>query len=100
MACAHEDFMATVDVARVAANEITGPIEGFYAEIHLHCAHCAEPFVFRGVPVGLSQARPMMSADATELRVPCLPQSADPHFGMGIPGFVARVRDGETSTSN
>lgn len=29
-----------------------------------------------------------------------LPQSADPHFGLGLAGFAARVREGEPGAAN
>lgn len=99
MTCEHEDFAAFVDVARVTSEE-GGPVAGFYAEVRVECVQCAEPFVFRGLPVGLSQAQPCISPDGLELRVPCLPQSADPHFGLGLPGFAARVREGEPGARN
>lgn len=99
MTCEHEDFVATVDVARITEVE-EGTVAGFYAEVRIHCVVCDEPFVFRGLPIGMSQAEPRMSPDGTEVRLPILPQSADPHFGLGLAGFIARVREGMAGSGN
>lgn len=90
--CEHEDFLAEVAVQRITETE-GGPVKGFYAEVQVWCAKCQEPFVFRGMPIGMAQSEPRMSPDGTEARLPVIPQSADPHFGLGLAGFIARVRE-------
>lgn len=96
--CQHEHFEAHVEVSRLTDD--AGRLTGFAAEVRIHCGQCGERFVFRGAPVGMTPAGPAMSPDGTELRVPILPQSADPHFGLGLPGFVARVREADEGSDN
>jgi hypothetical protein len=91
--CLHEDFMATVEVVRRTEIE-DGPVVGYMAEVHVRCAVCDEPFRWIGVPAGMKATQPMCSADETELRAPVRPASADPDFGMGIPGFAIAVHSG------
>lgn len=100
MTCEHEDFSAVVEVNRLAASDDDPTIVGYSADVRVECASCGERFVFVGAPVGLLPTKPACSVDGLELRVPLRPQSADPHFGMGLAGFAARVREGETATSN
>lgn len=86
-ACPHEDFVAEVDVNRLSTTE-GGPIDAYAADVRVRCAACDEPFRWIGVPAGMSGARPMCSVDETELHAPLRPASADPDFGLGIPGFA------------
>lgn len=97
MTCLHEDFAAVVDVIRIDNGK---GLEGLSVEVRVSCLQCDEPLVFRGCPVGLSQAEPMINPDGTELRAPARMQSHDPHFGLGLPGFIARVRDADIGTNN
>lgn len=97
-ACRHADFDAVVDVARVLS---TGPAAGepdpdtmpvaYVAEIQIKCAGCGEPFRFTGCTAGLSYAEPRVSVDEATLHAPIRPASADPDFGMGLPGFAVRA---------
>lgn len=89
-ACPHESFAATVDVGRLLEQE-GGPVVAYRAEVRIRCEGCGEPFRFTGVQAGLSDCRPMCSVDETELRAPIRPASADPDFGLGIPGFAVAV---------
>lgn len=100
MTCLHEDFIARVDVIRLQKTEDNPEIHGYTCEMKVECADCHEPMVFVGVPVGLLPNRPTMSPDGLELRTPIRPQSSDPHFGLGIPGFIARVAEGEMASDN
>lgn len=100
MDCTHQDFVANVDVNRLTASDDDPTVIGYSADVRIECLACHEPFVFVGAPVGMLRTTPCMSVDGTELRAPIRPQSSDPHFGMGLAGFVARVRAGEVSTSN
>lgn len=95
--CPHEDFVAVVDVIRI---DNGGGLEALSVEVKVHCQECGEPLVFRGLPIGLDQRQPMISPDGTELRAPGRMQSHDPHFGLGLPGFVARVREGAPEGRN
>jgi hypothetical protein len=85
--CPHENFDAQVVVARLTKEE-GGPVVGYSADITVRCADCEEPFRWTGVPGGHSPRQPMCSPDETELRAPLRPASADPDFGMGLPGFA------------
>lgn len=95
--CEHPDFAAFVEVNRLTASDDDPTVVGFTAEIRIECAVCSEPFLFRGVPVGMLPYRPAMSVDRMELRVPISPRGADESFGRNIPGFTveAYVRDPE-----
>lgn len=68
---------------------------GYMAEIRVHCANCDERFRWIGVEAGMMPSRPMCSVDETELHAPLRPASADPDFGLGIPGFAVRFREAE-----
>jgi hypothetical protein len=91
--CPHEGFDAVVEVNRLTS-EPDGPVTAYSADIRIGCAQCGEPFRWTGVQAGLMPDRPMVSVDETQLRAPIRPASADPDFGLGIPGFAVRLRDG------
>jgi hypothetical protein len=90
--CLHEDFDAFVGVGRITASETDPTVIGYSAEIRVNCRACGEPFRWTGVPAGLSPRQPMCSVDETELRAPLRPASADPDFGLGLPGFSVNHR--------
>lgn len=91
--CSHENFGASVEVARLTACEGDAHPEAFTADIKAWCADCGEPFRWIGVQAGMHPGRPMCSVDETELRAPLRPASSDPDFGLGIPGFAVTWRD-------
>lgn len=92
-ACPHPGFTADVVVNRVGeAETVDGLPRAYMADIRVECAHCGEPFRWVGVPAGLSFDRPMVSVDERELHAPLRPASADPDFGLGIPGFAIGYR--------
>lgn len=91
-ACAHEEFEVWADINRLSEEE-GGPIHAYSADIRIRCKDCQEPFRFIGVPAGVLGDRPACSVDETELHAPIRPASADPDFGLGIPGFaIQQVR--------
>jgi hypothetical protein len=98
--CEHPDFVARVECNRVARSDDDPTIIGYAADLHIECASCGEPFIFFGAPVGLMPDRPTISADGLELRTPIRPQSADPNFGLGLTGFIARVLEGNPGRNN
>lgn len=103
--CLHPDFAVFVDVGRILPDgsdesDMTIPPAGYVAEILVQCAACDERFVFVGAPVGGMPDKPCISPDGLELRAPLRPQSADPHFGLGLAGFIARVQEGEAGHAN
>ena len=93
--CEHPDFMAQVEVNRLSVEE-GGPLSGYSASVRVWCVHCNEPFVFHGygLPVGIRPDRPTLSATGEEVHLPLRPQSSDPAFGLGMPGFAMRVEGG------
>jgi hypothetical protein len=89
--CPHEDFEVWAEVNRLSSTE-GGPVDAFAADIKINCANCGESFRWIGLEAGLMPSRPMVSVDETQLRAPIRPASADPDFGLGIPGFAVRMR--------
>lgn len=93
-ACPHRDFTANVAVNRIGEAESTdGLPRAYMADITVACADCGEPFRWCGVPAGLNFSHPTVSVDETELHAPLRPASADPDFGMGLPGFAIQYRE-------
>lgn len=92
--CAHENFDAIVDVNRLTASDNDPTVVAYSADIKVNCRDCGEPFRWTGVPAGASPRQPMCSVDETELRAPLRPASADPDFGMGLPGFSVQYKEG------
>jgi hypothetical protein len=89
--CLHENFDATVAVNRIAED---GQVPHAYiADIRIECADCHEPFRWSGLRAGVSFAKPRVSVDERELHAPLRPASADPDFGMGLPGFAINYRE-------
>lgn len=93
-ACPHENFTAAVTVDRIIDDTDQTVMTGCYAAITVSCADCGEPFRWTGLDAGLSATQPRCSPDETELRAPIRPASADPDFGMGLPGYAIRYRGG------
>lgn len=91
--CPHEDFNANVGVHRLTSVE-DGPVTGYSADITVWCADCGEKFRWIGVRAGLSPGRPMCSIDEFTLAAPIRPASADPDFGLGLPGYAITHREG------
>lgn len=90
--CAHEDFMATVDVGRLS-NEEGGPINGYTFEARIKCTQCNLPFRFIGLPAGNHFAEPRVNIDGTELRAPIEPaehQVFKPTASYSIPPKVTQ----------
>jgi hypothetical protein len=93
-ACPHENFGASVSVNRITGDAgPAAPVTAYAADITVQCEDCGEPFRWIGVQAGLMPDRPMVSVNETVLRAPLRPASADPDFGLGIPGFAVRWRE-------
>lgn len=92
-ACPHPDFIADVQVHRLVNDGEEHP-HGYIADVKVRCSACDEPFRWTGLQAGVLPNRPMCSIDETELRAPLRPQSTDPDFGLGIPGFAIGWRRG------
>ena len=93
-ACPHENFEAFVDIARVLAEEGDAAPAYFMADITAGCTDCGEPFRWTGLQAGMSPRQPMCSVDESTMRAPLRPASADPDFGMGLPGFAVTWQEG------
>ena len=92
-ACNHDtDTNATVNVARITQSETDDTVVAWMAEIQVECRSCGEPFRWNGVQAGLNYARPMCTVDEKTLLAPMRPASADPDFGLGLPGFAVNMR--------
>lgn len=87
--CPHLNFEASVAVNRIGTEETAdGMPRAYMADVRVACEDCGEPFRWSGVRAGVNFAYPMVSVDETELHAPLRPASADPDFGMGLPGFA------------
>ena len=93
-ACPHENFDVYAAVNRRTKGDDDPTVIGFSADIKINCRDCGEPFRWTGAPAGLSPTRPTCSVDESELRAPIRPASADPDFGLGLPGFAVNYRPG------
>lgn len=93
-ACEHREFEALVGVNRLTESA-GGPVVGYSAEIRVSCTECGEPFRWTGLQAGVSPTGPRCSVDETVLAAPLRPASADPDFGLGLPGFAVRFHPGD-----
>lgn len=85
--CAHEEFAASVGVARLSAEE-GGPVTHYSADIKISCARCGLEFEFLGFNTGMSMYEPMASITGTEVHLPIMPPGEKPP--AGLPGFRVR----------
>ena len=95
--CPHEVFEAFIEVNRILADGAAPDSEpiGFAAEVGVKCGQCQEPFTWIGAPPGLSGSHPTSSIDRLVLNAPLRPSSADPDFGLGMPGYAVTVHTGD-----
>lgn len=94
--CPHTDFGASVEVNRLTDGaNADATVIGYSADMQVWCANpvCGEVFRFIGAPVGVLADRPAVSVDETELHAPIRPASADPDFGLGLPGFTVNMSE-------
>ena len=78
-ACEHLEFEARVEVGRLTEGE-GGKVTSFSADVRITCTDCGKPFLFVGVPFGLSPNQPTVSVDGQELRCPIIPQGTTPRW--------------------
>lgn len=64
MFCEHPDFEARVTVNRLSDTH------RFTADVRITCVSCRVPFRFLGLPCGVHNDGPTVSANAEELRAP------------------------------
>lgn len=72
MACKHEEFGATVEVARVTND--AGEVERFQANVRVSCCQCGKAFRFIGLPAGLDLNGAAVSVDGAEARLTIAPE--------------------------
>lgn len=82
MGCNHEDFAATVEVARME------DIGMFNASVRVSCAQCGEAFRFLGLPAGIDLNGAAVSVDGCEARL-----------AIGTKETVANIIDSNGPTS-
>lgn len=92
--CPHVDMHMDGDVQRLTASEDDPTVMAYIVELSIRCVACQERFRWTGVPAGLMPDRPACSPDEFVLHAPIRPASADPDFGLGIPGFAIQYRAG------
>lgn len=90
--CPHDQFEAAVEVARLTTSDTDPTVVAYRAEVRIRCAACGDQFRFTGLPAGLTPAHPTCSVDETLLCAPVRPASADPDFGLGLPGYAVTTR--------
>ncbi|MBL6275350.1 hypothetical protein JMF97_04140 [Micromonospora fiedleri] len=93
--CLHTDMHLDADVQRLTASDDDPTVVAYIVELQVRCLACQERFRWVGVPAGLMPGRPACSPDEFTLHAPIRPSTADPDFGLGIPGFAIQYRDGE-----
>jgi hypothetical protein len=71
--CKHPDFEINNHVVCIADEE--GEIKEFMLHTTVKCAGCGLPFEFMALPRGASLMQPMVSTDATEVRMPICPST-------------------------
>ena len=92
-ACPHGEFHLFGDVNRVVRDMGDTVPVGYFADVQVRCTQCGEPFRWTGLRAGMNPAYPTCSVDERILCAPIRPASADPDFGLGLPGFAIRYRD-------
>lgn len=98
--CPHEEFDAIVEVNRIRSDDTDVTVVGYFADIKVNCRTCGEPFRWIGARPGASSREPMCSIDETELRAPLRPASADPDFGLGLPGIEINIEPARPVVDN
>jgi hypothetical protein len=81
--CQHENFDATVEVARLTNKE--GIVHAYSADIKVVCHDCKLPFEFPGFAHGISSHEARVSIDGQTMCVPLKPKGQEA-FSF-YPGF-------------
>ncbi|MET8352692.1 hypothetical protein [Micromonospora sp. NPDC005206] len=92
--CPHTDMHLDADVQRLTVSGDDPTVVAYIAELSIRCAApgCGERFRWTGVPAGMMPNRPACTPDEFVLHAPIRPATADPDFGLGIPGFAIQYR--------
>lgn len=86
--CLHERHEATVNVIRLQEENESEP-HAYTADVQIKCSQCGARFYFQGMPAGVLNDRPSVSARGDEARLPITPvpfHSMD--TGGGVPPFL------------
>lgn len=78
MACEHNEFRASVAVARLTGED-GGPVTGYVAEIKIECAECGKQFQFLGLEPGMDTQGARVSIDGLEANIAISPEGAMPN---------------------
>lgn len=84
MACKHEDFKATVSVARIKNKG------RFMAEISIVCTHCGVPMQFMGLEPGLNYDGATVNLDGFKARIGIYPRGERPNPLQKLAGYSIR----------
>jgi hypothetical protein len=82
MVCNHEDFKATVSVARIENKD------RFMAEISIACTQCGVPMQFMGLDPGLNYDGATLSLDGLEARIGIHPRGERPTPLQKLAGYT------------
>lgn len=93
-ACVHPEFAVHAEVNRLTSVE-GGPVTGYSVDLRVSCIPCGEVFRWIGLDAGSSPRQPRCSIDEATLHAPIRPASADPDFGLGLPGYAVHYRERE-----
>jgi len=73
--CPHLNTHSEIDVIRITDDNPVDTVVAFQADIRIRCEDCGDPFVFVGLPAGLSYYTPSTSPNGEEMRAPIAPRS-------------------------
>lgn len=86
VACKHENFQATVGVARIEN------IGRFMAEIRITCTQCGVPMQFMGLEPGLNYEGAAVSLDGFEARIGICPRGERPNPLQTLTGYTVNYQ--------
>jgi hypothetical protein len=96
--CPHTDFNVIADVRRVADADDSEKIIAYCVDVKCWCHECGEAFRWMGVQPGMSFDEPRVDLGGATLTIPMRPSSADPDFGLGLPGFDISIIESEVNS--
>jgi hypothetical protein len=88
--CAHTHSEAEVSLGRLTDGE-DGPVVAYEAMITVKCQDCGIPYVWIGVPAGISPRQPTVDISGTQLHVPLRPQNTPEDFGQAGPAYGVSI---------
>jgi len=85
-ACAHNSFVANVEVCRLTKNTGSEMI-GLSVSVTGRCADCLSHVIWHVPDYGVLADRPTVSVDGRTLRLPARLSAQPDDFGLQLPGF-------------